>query len=250
MVSGKYSALAGAISREQAINNISANLANINTTGYKKSRVSFESLLSGKQQTDKTQGINFDRIRTNFTDFSPGALKPTEDPLDVAIDGEGFFKLNGPNGLLYSRRGDFAVNGDGLLTTSSGLPVLDTSGSPINIPDIDGGKVAFGDDGTIYVLDRKDNREEVAKLAIVDIKDKSKLKKDIGTTFSLQNSAAESPLDGNYRIIQGSIELSNVNMSAEMARLIDNQRTFETYHKLLKSYSTISEQQDELGTIA
>jgi len=177
-------------------------------------------------------------------------LKPTDDPLDVAIDGNGFFKLNGPEGLLYSRRGDFAINGDGLLTTSDGLPVLDTSGSQINIPDIDGGKVAFGDDGTIYVLDRKDNREEVAKLAIVDIKDKSKLKKAIGTTFSLQNGAEESTLNDNYRIIQGSLELSNVNTSSEMAKLIDNHRIFETYHKLLKSYSTISEQQDELGTIA
>ncbi len=249
MVSGKYSALAGAISREQTIANISANLANINTTGYKNSLVSFESVLRGKQQANEAGGINYNRIKNSFSDFSPGAIRQTEDPLDMAINGDGFFKLRGPNGVLYTRRGDFAMNGDGLLTTSNGLPVLDERGAEIFIPDIDGGKIAIGDDGMIYMLDREDNSEEVAKLAIVDIRDKLKLKREQDTTFSLQNGAAETNSE-NYRVIQGNLELSNVNMSAEMAKLIDSHRIFETYHKVLKSYSAITEQQEELGTVA
>jgi len=124
MVSGKYSALAGAISREQSIANISANLANINTSGYKKSMVSFESILRGEQQTNEGKGINYNRIRNNFTDFSPGAIRQTEDPLDLAIQGNGFFRVQGPGGVHYTRRGDFAINQDGLLTTSNDLPVL------------------------------------------------------------------------------------------------------------------------------
>ena len=249
MVSGKYSALAGAISREQSIANISANLANINTNGYKRSRVSFESILRSEQQSNENSGINFSRIKDSFSDFSPGAMKQTGDPFDMAINGDGFFKLRGPNGVLYTRRGDFAMNGNGLLTTSSGLPVLDERGAEINIPDIDGGKIAIGDDGMIYILDREDNRDEVAKLAIVDIMNKLNLKREKDTTFSLQNGAAEVNSE-NYRVIQGNLELSNVNMSSEMANLINSHRTFEIYHKVLKSYSTINEKQDELGTLA
>ncbi|MBW1635210.1 MAG: flagellar basal-body rod protein FlgF [Deltaproteobacteria bacterium] len=249
MVSGKYSALAGAISREQTIANISANLANINTTGYKSSLLSFESVLQGAQQSDNTRGIDFSRIKNSFTDFTPGAMRPTERPLDMAISGDGFFKLMGSDGLLYTRRGDFTMDAGGLLTTSNGLSVLDAQGAQIYIPDIDGGKVAVGDNGMIYILDRLDNREEVAQLAVVNITDKLKLKREKDTTFSLGNDTAAVSSD-NYRVIQGHLELSNVNMTSEMAKMIDSHRIFETYHKVLKSFATISEQQDELGTVA
>ncbi len=248
MVSGKYSALAGAVSREQSIANISANLANISTTGYKKSMVSFESILKGSQQTYEGKGINYNRIRNNFTDFSPGAMRETLDPHDLAIHGNGFFKVQGVNGVNYTRRGDFAIDQDGLLTTSNGLPVLDDAGAEINIPDTDTSKVAVGDDGTIYILGREGSREEVAKIAIVDINDKQKLKRESDTTFSLEAGGAEAEGE-NYRVIQGNLELSNVNMAAEMAKMIDSHRIFETYHKVLKSYSTLTEQQQELGTV-
>ncbi len=248
MVSGKYSALAGAISREQSIANISANLANISTSGYKKSLVSFESVLRGAQQTSEAKGINYNRIRNNYTDFTPGAMRETADPLDMAINGDGFFKVQGPNGIHYTRRGDFAINQDGLLTTSNGLPVLDEAGANITIPDTETSKIAVGDDGTIYILGLEASREEVAKLAIVEVDDKLKLKRETDTTFSLQNGGTEIESD-SYRVIQGNLELSNVNMAAEMARMINGHRTFETYHKVLKNYSTISEQQQELGTV-
>ncbi len=248
MVSGKYSALAGAISREQSIANTGANLANINTTGYKKSLVSFESILKGTQQSNEAKGINYNRIRNNFTDFSPGALRQTDDPHDLAIGGNGFFKVRGPEGVHYTRRGDFMINQDGLLSTSNGLPVLDDTGSIITIPDTDTSKVAVGDDGTIYILGPEASREEVARIAVVDIDDKLKLKRESDTTFSLENGGNEVESE-NYRVIQGNLELSNVNMAAEMAKMIDSHRIFETYHKVLKSYSTINEQQQELGTV-
>lgn len=248
MGSGKYSALAGAISREQTIANISNNLANINTSGYKKSVVSFESVLKGEQQVKDTKGINYNRIRQNTTDFSPGAVKSTQDPLDMVIDGEGFFKLQGPNSILYSRRGDMAIDPNGILTTSNGLPVLDKSNNPITIPDADEGRLNVGDDGTIYLMSFEGDSSEVARLAIVNVRDKSQLKKESETVFSLGNSLLETPIE-NPRVIQGSIELSNVNMTAEMTEMIYSHRVYDTYHKVLKSYSTISEQQEELGTL-
>jgi len=111
MVSGKYSALSGAISREQSMANIAANLANVNTVGYKKTSVSFE----------EAKGINYSRIKGNFSDFTPGPITETGNPLDIAIHGDGFFKVQGPDGMLYTRRGDFVLDQTGNLQTSNGL---------------------------------------------------------------------------------------------------------------------------------
>ena len=248
MVSGKYSALSGAIAREQAIANVSSNMANISTTGYRRSQVSFEAILRGEQQTQEAKGINYNRIRRNFTDFTGGPIRQTEDQLNFAIEGDGFFKIQGANGPLYTRRGDFKVNAQGLLMTSNDLPVLDEGNGQITIPDTDTSKIAVADDGTISLLGQQGARAEVGKMAIVGVSDKQKLKRESDTSFSLEADATEQPLE-NTRVIQGSLELSNINMSAELTQMIDNYRTFETYHKVLKSYSTIGESGDELGTL-
>ncbi len=249
MVSGKYSALTGAISREQAIANLSNNLANVSTTGYKKSNVSFESILTGAQQTNEAKGINYDRIGKNYTDFSPGPVRTTDNPLDLALQGEGFFKVQGPDGILYTKRGDFAIDENGLLTTSNGLPVLDDGNAPITIPDTDMNKIVVSDSGIIYSVNTDGTETEVARLGIVDITDKLKLTPEADTMFSLEVGALETPSE-LVRVIQGGLEVSNVDMTQGMAQLIDNYRTFETYHKVLTSYQTISEQQEELGTLA
>lgn len=248
MVSGKYSALSGAITREQTIANISNNLANISTTGYKKSNVSFESVLKGEKQATEAKGINYNRVNENFTDFSPGAIRQTDDPLDITIHGEGFLKVQGPNGVLYTKRGDLAIDSDGKLTTSNGLPVLDDTGGEITIPDTESNIIAFSDSGAIFTLGEHGSKTEVGQLGLFNIADQTKLKREADTTFSLEDTTQEIPDEGS-RILQGSLELSNVNMAAEMTKMIDSYRTFETYHKVLKSYSTISEQQTELGTL-
>jgi len=249
MVSGKYSALAGAISREQAIANISNNLANISTSGYKRAQMSFESLLRGAKQTQDAKGINYSRVAKNTADFSPGAIRPTDDPLDLAIGGQGFFKVQGPNGVAYTRRGDFALDSNGVLTTSNGLPVLSQGNGQIIIPDVEISKVSFGADGIVYTQGPVGARAEIDRLGIVDIDDRTKLRRESDTLYSLDEGGNEVPAT-NPEVIQGSLELSNVNMSSEMTKLIDSYRTFETFHKVLSSYSTISEQQDELGTLA
>jgi flagellar basal-body rod protein FlgF len=248
MVSGKYSALSGAIAREQAISNISNNLANISTSGYRRSQVSFEAILRGEKQTQEARGINYSRVRTNFSDFSSGPIRQTDDPLNFAIHGDGFFKVQGANGPLYTRRGDFIINAQGLLMTSNGLPVLDEGNGQITIPDTDTSRIAVGDDGTIFTLGPQGARSEVGKVAIVEVTDKEKLKRESDTAFSLAQGSTEQP-STTARLIQGSLEQSNINMSSELTQMIDSYRAFETYHKVLKSYSTISETQDDLGTL-
>lgn len=249
MVSGKYSALSGAVAREQNLDNISANLANVSTTGYKKSSVSFQSILRGAQQIKQANGINYSRIRENFTDFAAGPIKETGSPLDLAIHGDGFFKVQGTNGTLYTRKGDFTLDASGRLLTSDGKQVLDDANSPITIPNTNTNRISISSLGVVSVLDSMGAQSDVGRIGIVNVDDPLKLKKEQDTTFSLKDGAQEIPI-GQPEVIQGSLEVSNVNMAAEMADMIKNQRTFETYNKLLKSYAAIAERQDDLGTLA
>lgn len=248
MASGKYSALAGALSRQQAISVLSNNVANVNTTGFKQNRVSFESMLEGKLQIKQTQGINYSRLNESVTDFTQGSFKNTENPLDLAIQGDSYFQIKSPDGPLFTRRGDFGLLDDGTLTTRHGLPVLGENGSPVNIPNADISDIAFADDGTIYILGREGRREEVGKIGLFKIDDQNLLTHLSDTTFKLPDGE-KAELSENGKVLQGRLEVSNVNMIGAMANLIDNQRAFDTLHKAIKSYSTISEQNEKLGRL-
>jgi len=250
MTSGKYSALSGAIARDQAIANLSANLANISTTGYKRRSLSFEAMLRGEQQRTRAQGINFNRVKTVVTDFSPGPLRHTENPFDVAIHGEGFFKIQGANGPLYTRRGDFVTDQAGVLRTSNGMMVLDEGGGPITIPNADTSQVVIGESGIVAIVNTDGGVDEVGQLAVVGIDNPQNLRQEENTLYSLGEGAAETPLATPFRLVQGSLEMANVNMTEEMTRLIDNFRAYENYHKVIESYKAISEQEDALGTLS
>ncbi len=249
MVSGKYSALSGAIAHEQSMANITANLANVNTVGYRKTSVSFESLLKGAQQTAEAKGINYSRIKGNFSDFTPGPMTQTGNPLDMAINGDGFFKLQGPEGTLYTRRGDFSLDETGNLQTSNGLPVLNEANGPINIPDTITSQISVNSLGEISVMARDGGLSVIGRVGVVTVNDTSKLKREADTTFSLQEGGQETATVEPMLTI-GSLETSNVNMTEQMTLMISSLRTFETYHKVLKSYSELGQKQDELGSLA
>jgi flagellar basal-body rod protein FlgF/flagellar basal-body rod protein FlgG len=248
MVSGKYSALAGAVSREQQMANISANLANVNTIGYKKNRISFESILRGEQQTGDAKGINYNRIRNNYTEFSEGALKTTGNPLDLAIHGDGFFKVLSQDGMKFTRRGDLHLNEQGILQTGSNMPVMDENNQPIYVPDSDVGKVSINSFGEISMLTMDGMRNIVGKVGVFTINDNKLLNRDTDTLFSLQDGATATVVE-EPDLAVSSLEVSNVNMTQEMALMISTLRTFESYKKVIKSYSALGEKQSELGTL-
>jgi len=250
MTSGKYSALSGAIARDQAIAYLTANLANVNTTGYKSRSLNFEAMLRGEQQRTQAKGINFNRVKTVVTDFAPGPLKHTENPFDVAIHGDGFFKVQGPNGVLYTRRGDFVTDQAGILRTSNGMMVLDDGGGPITIPNADTSQVSIGESGIVAIVNNDGGVDEVGQLAVVGIDNPQNLRPEGNTTYSLGAESSEVPMEAPFRLVQGSLETSNVNMIEEMTRLIDNHRAYDNYHKVLESYKSIGEQQDALGTLS
>ncbi len=249
MVSGKYSALAGAISREQAIANISQNLANVSTVGYKKSMVSFESILRGEKQQLDAKGINYSRVRENFSDFSAGPKSSTGNPLDVSIQGEGFFKIQGLNGQLYTKSGNFKLDSAGKLVTQSGLSVLNDGNAEITLSNFDLKKIVIDTEGTISTISNDGAASEVGKIGIFNVDNLLNLQRVSDTMFLLKEGGVEIPND-QPTVTQGSVEISNVNMTEEISRMINSNRTFQTYTKVLESYKTLGEAQDKLGTIS
>lgn len=248
MVSGKYSALAGAISREQRLANISSNLANVNTIGYKKNSMTFESILNGEQQTSTAKGINYSRIRQNFTDFTEGPMKETANPLDFAIHGDGFFKIQVGAEFRYTRRGDFHVDSTGTLLTGNNLPVLDAANALITIPQTDTSRVSVSSLGEISILSPDGGRNIVGKLGIFTIEDPKLLKRETDTLFSLEKDGIETPIE-EPTLAVGNLEISNINITEEIALMIESTRTFESYQKVIKAYSQLGQKQDELGTL-
>ena len=250
MVSGKYSALAGAVSREQSLANTANNLANITTNGYRRMNVSFEAILRGEQQTTEAKGINYNRIRHNFTDFSQGPIKETGNPFDLALQGPGFFKVLGPNGPLLTRNGAFDLDQNGALRNHHGYPVLDDADAPVELGEAAvNGTLAVNRYGAVFLIDQLGNREEIAQLAVVDVDQPELLERHEHTAFSLGDEATEQPLD-EPDILAGSLELSNVNMTDEVGKMISGHRLYEIYLKAIKAYSTLSEKQEDLGTLS
>ncbi len=249
MVSGKYSALSAAIAREQNIANISANLANVTTTGYKKHGMSFESMLREEKQMLDSKGINYNRVAKNYVDFSQGALQQTDNPLNFAIVGNGFFKVRGLGEDLLTRNGNFTVDQHGTLVTDTGRPVLDTGNGEIVIPNAQAVRVTVDREGRIFTIDAAGNSGEIAQLAVVDVEERGELIRREDTTFALPETAGEIPAE-RFTISQGSLEVSNVNMIEEMAEMIKENRLYATYHNVLKGYSTLGEKIDELGSIS
>lgn len=244
MVSGKYSALSGAVSRQQAMDNIANNMANIDTTGFKKDRISFEDLLKGSQQVANGRGINYSRIRKIGVDFSQGPLRETGRDLDVAISGKGFFKIRGNGKTFFTRNGSFYVDNNGLLKTAENFNVLDSSSQPIQLAGAQGKKIHIDQAGNISL----DNIPSGQKLQVFAVSNRTRLEKAGDSLFTLQKGATSQPID-SASIIQGSLEGSNVNMVEEMTMMINTQRRFDACLKVEKNYSNLSERQNELGTV-
>ncbi len=245
MVSGKYSALSGAVSREQAMANISNNMANIDSTGFKKDRISFESLLKANKQTTDARGINYSRIRKIGVDFAQGPLRDTGRDLDVAISGKGFFKVRGNGETFFTRNGSFYINNNGFLKTADNLDVLDSSSQPIQLAGAQGKKIHIDESGNISL----DNIPSGQKIQVFTVSDTDKLKKTGNSLFTLEKGASSSPAD-ETQVMQGNLEGSNINMVEEMAMMINTQRKFDACLKIEKNYSNLSERQNELGTVA
>ena len=224
------------LSRELDV--VANNIANIDTTGFKADNAAFsEFLMPGARDNEfnggKDRRISFVEDRATWIDMSPGALERTGSPLDVAIDGKGYLVVQTPRGQRYTRNGALAINATGQLVTSEGDQVLGTGG-PITFQLTDH-DVTISPSGIVTVRDGAGTADASrGQLQLASFDQQQKLLKDGGSTFMAPNGVNAGPAPPDTRVLQGSLEKSNVNAVAEMARMIQITRSYSDIAAILQ----------------
>ena len=238
-----YSALFGALSNEMRMASIANNLANVNTTAYKKDQMAFHDTFTRFAHDYLVDSKPFVRDKELFpqghimakarlsdqqTDFSQGSLQKTGNPLDLALTGEGFFKVQVGGEVLYTRAGNFLVDSGGTMMTQDGNPVL-VDGGPAILPP--GAKVSIDQNGGLSV-----NGDPAGSFDIVTF-DNIGLMEKVGSNYYRpkegENGAETEATD--VTVQQGFIEKGNVEVVSEMVAMIETQRAFTMYSKMIQT---------------
>jgi flagellar basal-body rod protein FlgF/flagellar basal-body rod protein FlgG len=232
MDSGYYAAMSGLVARTQALDTAASNLANAQTAGYRAEREYFRSVLLGPDALDSQLGRtvnNFGLLGGDRLNLGQGQLQPTGNPLDLAIDGEGFFQVRTANGLRYTRDGSFHRSSTGQLVTAAGEPVLSTTGQPIAVPP---GEVTVGTDGVLSVAGGV-----VATVGVFTFPAGTQLAPEGANRYLPPEGVAPLP-STNGAVHQGMIEAANENVIQGTLDLIVMQRQAEMMQKALTIFHT------------
>lgn len=253
MMRSLWTAGSGMVAQQLNVDVISNNLSNVNTTGYKKERVEFKDmlydtlnrayLLDGKGKPVNLQVGHGTAAVATVRSFQSGNLEKTDNPLDLAIDGDGFFTVLGPKGdTVYTRDGSFKIsvtdNGN-MLTTADGYPVLDEAGVEITL-DFDLSKLNISPEGELSYMDENGVIVPLGqKLGIVKFPNRYGLE-SIGSNFYTSNSASgqavpDAEMGTVSNVKQYYLESSNVQVVEEMVKLIVAQRAYEINSKAIQS---------------
>jgi flagellar basal-body rod protein FlgG len=223
---GLYIAASGMLAEQTRQDQIANDLANSSTPGYKADRsmqASFGSMLLENTANDQaigTLGLGA-RITSTYTDLSPAPLKETDEPLDLALDGQGFFAVQTPAGTRYTRNGQLIVDGTGRLTTATGFPVLDANGRTIAVGGSDG--LEIDANGVVSRSGRA-----LGTVAVVSLTNPLKQ----GDTLFAGTPGAK-PAGTTVR--QGFLEGSGVDPTKAMVDMITSLRTYESDQKAISS---------------
>lgn len=265
MLRGLYTAASGMITEQARTDTIANNLANVNTSGYKRDvavNEEFSAMLLRRINDDNAQddgkmpnlqdvdaarnyfvpGIDGSaptvgelgrgsRIAEIAVDREQGALENTGNNLDLAITGDGYFLINTSQGIRYTRDGNFYRSAAGQLVTANNQAVLGINGRPINIPP-DAVEINIGADGTVDA-----NGQNVGRIQLASFADRRALLKEGNNLYRPQNGAQ--PQQATSSIQQGFLERSNVNVAKEMVELITNYRTYEADSKALTTQDSL-----------
>jgi flagellar basal-body rod protein FlgG len=267
--------LSGAIAQQRKVETIANNVANANTNGFKKDQVAFKEHLTAYEHgadidlpnkewapKDFYRSYGADKahveVQGTYTDFSQGQIRPTNNPLDLALNGKGFLEVLTPNGTRYTRNGTLGVNNLGQLVTQHGYRVL----TKLDIPEgFDGiseeqtlpkpqerfvqlgkGPISINHQGQIF-----QNNQLISELNITEFKTMEHLKKE-GHSLFINDDIKNIKKNAKTMVIQGSIETSNVNPIKEMSNLIKAHRNFESIQKVIKTYDSMaSKAYNEIG---
>ncbi len=242
MFTGLYTSAAGMLAQMKNLEVISNNLANINSTGYKKDQSIFRTFYDDAiNATASSNGTLTNKdfnsmvvIERTVSDFSEGLIKKTGNPLDLTITGDGFFELQGANGETYfTRAGNFQMNETGEIVNATGLNLMgDIAAITIEAgaSSLESKGITFSEEGVLSVGDA-----ELDRLSIFRFVDNSRLKK-IGNNLYVNESAgnvSDEPFEG--KIVQHHLEMSNVNPVQELTRMIVAQRAFEAYQRVMRT---------------
>ncbi|MBU0680924.1 MAG: flagellar basal-body rod protein FlgF [Proteobacteria bacterium] len=209
------------LAQTKRLNQITNNLANVDTAGYKKEDITFWEMLYSTDHQDARVG----KAIHDVTDMQPGVIKETGNPLDFAIGGEGFFKVQTPAGVRYTRAGQFMTNNEGQLTTPSGDLVLGDGGPVL----VTGNNISVADDGNIIV-----DGQPAGVLAVVTFANLADLEKQGQNLFALTGQSQEEQAQ-NFSVKQGYLEKSNVSTMKELTAMVDLNRAYETQQRLVRT---------------
>jgi len=237
MDSGYYAAFAGLVARTQALDTAASNLANTQTAGYRAEREYFRSVLLDPLGADAQTGgsqlgstvNNFGVLGGDHLDQAQGTLAPTGNPLDLAIEGQGFFAIQTPAGVRYTRDGSFHRTRDGQLVAAGGEPVLSNRGQPIPVPP---GEISIGSDGALSV-----NGGTVATVGVFDFPSGTQLTPE-GKNRLVAPAKVKATVTAAAVVHQGALEGANEDVIQGSLDLIMMQRQAETMQRALTIFHT------------
>jgi flagellar basal-body rod protein FlgF/flagellar basal-body rod protein FlgG len=224
--------MTGLVARTQALDTAAANLANAQTPGYRAEREYFRSVLLGPDAADSQLGStvnNFGLLGGDRLSMAQGALQQTGNPLDLAIEGDGFFQVQTPNGPRYTRDGGFHRAQNGQLVTAAGEPVLSSTGQTIAVPP---GEVTVGAGGVLSVAGGA-----VATVGVFTFPSGSQLTPEGANRYIAPEGIAP-VLSKTAAIHQGAIESANQDVIQGSLELIVMQRQAEMMQKALTVFHT------------
>jgi flagellar basal-body rod protein FlgF/flagellar basal-body rod protein FlgG len=236
MDSGLYAAYTGLLARTQALDTAANNLANAGTVGFRAQRDYFRSVLAGSGDGASASQVgdavnDFGVLGGNLIDQGQGAITATGNPLDLALNGPGFFAIQTSQGVQYTRDGGFTRSDTGVLQTTQGEPVLDATGQPIAIPT---GAVSIGPDGSISVT-TAEGSAIAGKVGVFGFAPDADLIA-LGTNRFAAPSGVQ-PVNVDTAIEQGSLEGANLDAVHGTMQLILVQRQAEMMQKALSVFN-------------
>ncbi|MCB1337744.1 MAG: flagellar hook-basal body complex protein [Maritimibacter sp.] len=204
---------------------VANNIANASTTGYRREGVIFSEFISALAPEDPSLSMATAEVRDTRLDQAPITL--TGGAFDLAIEGEGFFMVEGPGGPMLTRAGGFTPSPAGELVTFDGYRLLDAGGAPVFVP-LDAGQIAIAPDGTMSA-----DGQPLTEIGLWTAADPNEMRHRDGVRFEVPGGAE--PLIDGGRIMQGYLESSNVDPIGEIARMIEIQRAYEQGQAFLES---------------
>lgn len=232
MDSGYYAAMTGLVARSQALDTAAANLANAQTPGFRAEREYFRSALLGPGAADSQLGRtvnNYGLLGGDQLYLGQGQLQQTGNPLDLAVQGQGFFAVKTTQGVRYTRDGAFQRSRNGQLVTASGEPVLSSTGKPIPVPP---GQVSVGTDGVLSV-----DGGAVATVGVFTFPASTPLTPE-GSNRYAAPKGAKPVVSRDASVRQGTIEAANQDTITSTVDLLSMQREAEMMQKALTIFYT------------